>query len=743
MMKTFRFPHPRTRALALAPLLALVAGGCPTEDDDDADTPEAGSDETAADETAGDDDDDDDDADGTTGGSEDETGADETGGPDVGGDSPCAMACADGLGGVDGLVWYRAAGQEPTDHCGTYHMGISETASVAVFSMFQDSVEYHNDGDEPIELVSIRAYARGEDGRAGEWIPLSNAELSLPPLQDDEVAGTVLAPGDSFSFTLEGMPYASGERQGCVVAETESGEHYINVSMLGSTDPMLEFSDHVDGPDDQEWAFGSQARAENAEGELVVADGWYDEEMGPGAFDGEGNVYISGVATTNLLQVTPVAKLDTDGNTAWVRILEGNALDGEAGTAHLHPKKVTDQTGDVGSSEAMLVDEDDNIYVVSNWEDGGAHRGVIVKLDPEGTVLFSRSFLRDDGGLANSGSWFHAVAKLGDRLLVTGDVYSGYSGDPLLLLLDAENGDMISAHALVAQPGSANPAWSVCADGDDRVVITGGSNDGVVASLSGLSVDTPQVDWISKIDVEGAGVKGTSCDIDGEGVAYVAYFGLSTQNRPSLFAVDPDGLTLWTGQIGNLGSSRNLAQTIVHDEGSIYLGGVLSLSGLDTTAGEGLLMKLDAADGALDWAAIYYSGKGTEETSTHGFKGIGVRDGELLLTGQAYTGLHNIDWYKGYWYDAETAGAEYGPIKDDSGEMLTPLPNHDPEIAIVTLDEGFMTGTDEIMQVLEPPSLDEVDGLDPEVAAFGFEPLRENAGPGTDADGLVQIVTVD
>ncbi len=706
------------------PLLALSIAGCPTPEQDDATTGDGTS--TSTDSTAGTD---------STG---DTDAVDETGGAPVPGFDPCAEACGMAAPAPAGVTWQRSAGATTTDHCGTYHLGISEDATVAVYSMLQDGVTYVNDGDADVTFQSITAYAAGDDGKPGEWNLRSAAELSLPLLTDDEVAGLTLAPGEGFELHVEGVPFASGDRLGCVVAEFDHGVHYMNVVVGGSTDPMLEFSSALGQDDDQEWSFGSKARVD-VDGESVVAEGWHDEQMGPGAVDADGNVILTGLATTSQLDITPVVKLAPDGSMVYAKMLRGQGLGEAPGSAHVHPKGVTDQTGDEGSAQMITTDADGNVYVVSNWEDGGAHRGILVKLDPAGNVLYSRGLLRDGQGLANSGSWFHAIAFTGDRLTITGDVYSGFSGDPLLVTVDPQTGDLLSAHAIVAQPGSANPAWSLCADGDDRVVLTGGSNDGMVASVSGIATGTPTLDWIRKIDIEGAGVKGTSCDMDEQGTAYVAYFGLSTQNQPAMFAVDFDGNALWNARLGNIGSSRNLAQAIVEHEGSVLLGGVLSLTGLDTTAGEGLLLEADASSGALSWAAIYYTGKGTEETSTHGYKGIAIAGDQIVLTGQAYTGTHNIDWFKGYWYDAQTAGAEY--MVDSDGAFLSELPNHDPATSIVVLSEATMPGTDDVLEITDMPLDSDLDALAFEEPGYGVEPLADNAGPGTDADGLVQIVT--
>lgn len=719
-------------------LLALPLGGCVVDDADEESTQTADTDDGSSTTTATATDTD---TAGETDGLDTSTGgSDETGGqPGVGG--PCAELCADGTPAPDGIAWTKSAGNAVTEHCGTYSMGPSEDASVAVFSMFQDNIVYGNNGKSDATLQSLTVYSEGDDGKVGEWNLISDDDFSLSPLLPEDVEGSVLAPGEGFSFILEGIPFASGDRLGCVVAEFDSGTHVMNLAMRGSTDPMLVFSDAIAEDDAREYSFGSKARAEDAEGTVLTAEGWFDEEMGPGAFADDGSVYLTGRGVTSQLDVTPIAKMEADGSTGWIKMLRGNALDGEPGSAHVHPRKVTDQTGDTGSAEMIQVDDDGNVYVVTNWEDGGAHRGVIVRFAPDGSVDYARSFLRDEGNLANSGSWFHGLTLMGDRILITGDVYSGFSGDPLLLVLDKDTGDEIWSRAFVAQPGSANPAWSVCAGDEDRAVFTGGSNDGIVVSVSGISTDAPSIDWAKKIDVEGAGVKGTSCDIDDAGVAYVAYFGLSTQNKPSMFAVDANGDALWTAQIGNLESSRNLAQTVVHHEGSIYLGGVLSLTGLDTTAGEGFLMKLGASDGALDWAAIYYTGKGTEETGTHGVKGIGIRGDELVLTGQAYTGQNNFEWYKGYWYDAVEAGAEFEVVKEVPTEMLIDLPNHDPDNALVTFDEGLMVPIDAFVTIEDAPSDADLESLELDEAGYGFENLRDNAGPGTDADGVIQFVT--
>lgn len=718
--------------------LSLVALGCTPSDDDD-DGAEAGEDDDTGNGTGGSDTTGDDGTgtQGTGDGTADETGDDT--GDDTGNgsaDNPCEALC-DGMAGSppDGLSLTKSAGAEATAHCGTYHLGISEDDSVAVFSMFQDNVTFVSESDEPITVTDLRLIPGGADGEALEWSLLSDAELSLPPLSEDEYIGRTITADDPLSFYVELKPAASGAREACLALSTDAGDDYlVTVTGRGSESPLLSFSPHLTIEDDVR--FGALT---NLGGEIVAA--MSGESHGPGIVDSTGAMYTIGrnVGPGGFAEVTAIAKRLPDGSFGWMKLLEGRD-DGMPVDAKI--LQVSDETADFGSAHVAAIDAEDNLYVVTNVgisANADFTRGTVVKLDPDGTVLWSRAWVADPAypAQANDIANFQAMELADGKVILSGFTGGGNTvgaGIPIVGL-DADSGDLLFSTVFQIDSGGTQEALAMAVDGD-RLYLGGKGARAFVAAFSGLDVDAPTLDWNRRIDLAFTGARVRALTI-AEGDVCGLGRGTSTQNMFHMFCLDDEGNALWNRQLGNLPSSRTRAQVIEYVDGALYAGGVIAVAGL-SSYGEAALLEA-TLDGELDWSAVYYTGKGAEEIGAHGVKGITVRDGQLLVQGQAWTGPLNTGWYRGFWYDGADVGLEWTEFAANAdyaidygvGEVLV-----DDTGTLITDTSDFLVFTD--VDAEDPASVDEGS------PAYLFQDAGERRnGPGGDYDGFLQVLTKD
>ncbi len=667
-------------------------------------------------------------SDGSVDGSES---GDETGGPSQG--NPCQELCGS-VGGMPpaGLDFQRSAGADSVAHCGTLQFGGSDTASVAVFSMFRDGVTFLAEGD-PITVTDLRLIPGGVDGQALEWSLISEQDFSGSPLTEEEYVGQTLSADTPLSFTVELKPAASGEREACLALSTEQGDDYL-VTLVGrgSEDPLLNFTPAFRTDEDVRFA----ART-NLEGEVVGASS--NEKHEPGIVDSTGATYSIGrnVGPGGFAEVTAIVKRNPDGSWGWFKLLEGRDGDDQVDAKIL---QVSDETADFGTSSVVTLDDQDNLFIITNVgvaANSDTTRANVVKLDSEGKVLWSRGWVADPDfpAQANDQADFQTMALADGKLILSGATGGGNdvgAGIPIVVL-DAETGDLIFNTIFQIDSGGTQEALSMAVDGDN-LYLGGKGARAFVAGFSGLDGTSLTLDWTRRIDVAFTGGRVRSLAM-AEGKVCGLARGTSTQNQFHMFCLDDSGATVWNRQLVGNPSSRTRAQVIRYLDGSLYAGGSTHFAGL-SPFGEAALLKA-SPDGELEWSAVYYSGKGAEEVGFHSVKGISLHEGALMVQGQSWTGPDNKSWYKGFWYDGADLGLEWTEF----------LPNEEYAIDY-GLGDVFDGSTGTLIEdTSEYLVFTDIQPEDPSAVeegspAYLFQPAVERKnGPGGDYDGLLQVLT--
>ncbi|MBL4689237.1 MAG: hypothetical protein JKY37_31885 [Nannocystaceae bacterium] len=727
----------KSSSISLTPLLVTLSLGllgC-TSADDDGETGASATDSTTGGDTSGNNES------GSSSGPADGTGTDDDTGTETDADTggvtavnPCEELCGDMAGAPpSGLEFHKSAGADATAHCGTYHMGISDDDSVAIFSMFQDNISFVNDGGDAITVSDLQLIPGGADGQELEWTLLSDKDLALPTLSEDEYVGETITADSPLSFYVELKPAASGAREACLVLSTEQGDDYlVTMTGRGSETPLLNFSTHFQI--DEDVRFGALT---NLGGEIVSA--MSNESHEPGIVDSTNAMYSIGrnVGPAGFAEVTSIVKREADGSWGWMKLIEG--LDG-AQNVDAKILQVSDETADFGSAHVAAVDGDDNLFVVTNVgtsANSDFTQATVVKFDSDGNVLWSRGWVADPEfpAQANDVANFQAMVLTDGKVILTGFTGgSNAAGNGIPIVgLNAETGDLLFNTVFQIDSGGTQEALSIAVDGD-RIYIGGKGARAFVAGLSGLESNSLTLDWSNRIDLGFTGTRIRALTT-AEGNVCGLGRGTSTQNMFHMFCLDSDGEALWNRQLGNLPSSRTRSQVIVYRDGALYAGGAIAVSGL-SSYGEAPLLKV-TTDGELEWSAIYYTGKGAEEIGFHSVKGIEARDGQLYLQGQSWTGPLNSSWYKGFWYDGTDVGLEWTEFADNVDY------SYDYGVgALVDNDQGTLI--EDTSAYLYFTDIDSVDpsSVDEGEPAYLFQDARDRRdGPGGDYDGFLQVLT--
>ena len=356
-----------------------------------------------------------------------------------------------------------------------------------------------------------------------------------------------------------------------------------------------------------------------------------------------------------------IAKVSPEGALAWAKIYSrSNAWEWSPDPGQ------NDETG--GSPNAITLGPDGALYVAGNLSNAGTNNNNavhVMKLDPaDGAIQWDvlwRPEWTDGNFLDRMGAGCYAVAAAGGRVFVTGHTGDGNvrgvlgSGSSVLLLgLDAADGSQVFVQAADVAAAYNDRGHAVAADAAGANVFVGGLTNGrgLLMKWTGTDTGAPTLAWVKQLDM-GTGSNVYGLDVDGDD----AFLALDRRGAATFFSVarfaGADGSIVWAKTYqANAGGNNNCNVVKVFGDW-VYAGGRIGISVMDAQMGDGMILRLAKADGALGWAGHYYTGKSPNEIAEHRIKGIAVADNALYLGGQIYTGSVGDETYSydGYWYE--------------------------------------------------------------------------------------------
>ncbi len=583
------------------------------------------------------------------------------------------VAGAAGGGAIAGAFELAFAGSSIPSGSTHYVLDIPEQASgaVAIFSEQKDRLDIRNHGTSDLEIVSVTITP--DVGVMDEELRVCSYDSAVNECLDYDVG--IVAPDETSSFYFHFYPVASGERNGTLeITYTYDGETFTHtVSLIGFGRIGSD-----ENPANLSTAFTSSVH------KLWGGyDNSHDEAPGPMGMDGSGNIYFAGTASG--LLGNPAS---ADRNIFVVKINADNTL-GWANQYHSSYHDEISQAGDnllLGTADSMDVTATGDVYLAADAANGSNTQRLtlLMKILPDGTADWTRYWFGDTGRLTytDAAAGF-AVDVSGDLVFVTGTAREASvpaQGIPVLAF--GTDGTLKWSKMIVPQGSNsvAHRGHSIRADGSGNLYVAGidyssGASGPFVAKLSGVDDTgaTVALEWAMTVGGEDAGSNFDSMDLDTSGNVYLATDRRGATTYFSVTKVSADGSTVTGTTIPGTAGDRNNIHVVRVAGTSVWAGGRIGLGGWDTGNGDGLLVRLNAADLSLDVANLYYTGSGPNEVCHHSVHGIASDGTDVSLVGQVYTGNANYYRYWGYWYDYPNAAEAYAPTTNDVTATTTLL----------------------------------------------------------------------
>ena len=608
------------------------------------------------------------------------------------------------------VVLYQSSAGDIGDG-GSYYIPMNNgTSTVVVYSEQLDLFTIRNDGDAAVTLNSLTVTPG--TGVMPEEFDLREADLVHSPLS---LADEALAPDGTRDFYLRLFPVETSERTATLVL-TYDTTHTLTVHVRG----------HGGSGGTQQALFSPDA---SATWHKVWGTAANDETVAGMTADAAGNAYTVG-STTQLVDTFAydllVSRIGADGSLAWQKIWYSNWTAGH--------RDWVPYTGDGDPGATDSIDEDGGfVYIAGQTCDGtnsadSAYALVMKVQQSDGALIWDRIFAANAAhNQANDGATGYAVDVAGDLVYVAGTTGADTSGsESHVMLLALQKGDATPLFdvAIDLAAGTNDRGYSVRGDGAGNVFVAGYTNNrGFLLKLTGATTATPTVAWAKQADL-GLGSAFVSMALDAAGDVYLA---CDRRGADTMFSVakfsGATGALTWakTYDDPDASSGRNNAHVVRVLGGALYVGGRIAFGDFDAQMGDGLILKVAAADGTLDWSSWFFGGKGAEEMATHFVKGFALSGADLLVAGQVYTSNHNGAWYRGYWYDGIGEWTDYAPtVTDITTANLFDMANgsfqdaashrtwEDPPAALVlqdavAKDDGVMPDEDLFLMRLDVP----------------------------------------
>jgi len=552
------------------------------------------------------------------------------------------------------------------------------SSNVALFSEQKDLMTLTNTTAANITIHSISVTA--EEGFEAEEFSIRDAESLKNELL--EVSDVVVAGGATFDFYIRFYPVYSGERRATLSVKylDSEGEQELAVHITASGRP----SDNA-----VKFSGGTEALHK------VLGSTGTDEQVTGMVGDADGNTYF--LAQTKVVPGYDgfyydlvFGQVKADGTIGWAKIYSrSNAWEWSPDPGQ------NDETG--GSPNAITIDSEGYLYIAGSMSSGNTNNDTaahVMKVKAaDGSIVWDKLWRPEwttGSFLDRMGAVGYAVAVGGNRVFVTGSTGDGNvhgvlgSGSSVLLLaLDKADGTLAFHHALDVAKGYNDRGYAVVADATGANVFVGGLTNGrgLLVKYGKTDGAAPEVAWVKQLDM-GTGSNVYGLDSDGTD----AYLALDRRGAATFFSVakvnGADGSIAWSKTFeSNAGDSNNCNVVKVFGD-FVYAGGRIGVSVMDAQMGDGFMLRLGKADGALSWSGIYYTGKGPNEIEEHRIKGFAVAGNTLYVAGQVYTGSTGDETYRydGYWYDGignlvdfkelvAASVAELDPFEPTNGEV--------------------------------------------------------------------------
>lgn len=522
--------------------------------------------------------------------------------------------------------------------------GHSETSSLALFSESVQVVTFYNKTGADMTIDGVEL-THG-DGVMDEEFTLLKNQIKREPLGFE--GSETVADGKHWACKVRFFPVESGTRTGKLTV-TYNGDKTHELNLQGR------------GRGEAKFFSGGETTMHKLFGNADT------DEMLSSAMGGpDGSIYFTGQATqiadkfsTDLFW----AKVNADGTLAWAKLWNGAYLDRSPDSGQ------NAETG--GTCNSMFVDDNGDLYLcgaTSPNRYNSNFAALVIKVSGEtGETVWEKMWRPEWASslIARHSAEAYALTVADGMVYVTG-VNKG-NAEVLLLGLRASDGEPRIQHSFDITPGTTDRGYSIVHHNGELTIGGLADSRAFLVRISGFGEEgDPGIAWSKSVDMgRGSGINCLAVDEEGNVYASCDRRGASTFF--SVIKVGTDGSLAWGKTYTGTAGDRSNTHLVRYIDGVVYVGGRLGAKGFDTAYGDGLLLALNAEDGAEKWTAFYYTGTGPDESCEHRIKGVAVNDGVLTVVGQSYTGSRNGERYWGYWYNGVTGFEDYEPELSDLG----------------------------------------------------------------------------
>ncbi len=496
---------------------------------------------------------------------------------------------------------------------------------IALFSEQREPFTVNNMTGKTVTVKGV-TLTPAADSPAEEW-GLQKYDIKAKPI---DAAGATIETGKSYDFYVRFYPLLGAERTATLKIETDAGNFEVALSGRGAPDSSWPAGATVD-PD---MAFGTPDK---------------DELIGTMVADSAGNQYVSANVDFAIDEGVLISKIGADGKLAWSKFWNGQYKD---------RARDPGQNGESGGSAGSLsLDSAGNLYAVASISMSSANsafNGGITKIGPDGTPAWSKLFGYGNIDKASKSAEFYAVDASGPMVYAVGtcgDPTNAIGGEGLALFvaLDPKDGTVKAKKGFDFTPTYNDRIYAVRGDGKGSAWIGGVGGSGAYIAKVKNADTAPEIEWVKTVGL-GKGGNVNTLDLDDAGNLYA---GLDIRGSFTALAFGkfgPDGSALWTKQVLGGSGDKNNVHVARFIGGKLWVGGRIFIDGFDGQMGDGWFGRV-SPEGALEWSAFHFSGKGPDEMAEHRVKGIAVSGGKVRAVSQVYTGTMNGVRYAGYWYN--------------------------------------------------------------------------------------------
>jgi hypothetical protein len=650
-----------------------------------------------------------------------------TGTSSAGGGDASTGTAGDGGAGQGGGTGGTGGGPDDDAEVGVYGFNFEEVEEggdyfdqfadgIAPYSFSRHSMTLVNESDAPIALRAFEVTPT-DTSLTEEWTVVEAGVSDPTPL---DIEGITLGPGEELPFDIYFYPVASGERTSSVRIAYEDDDAF-DFTVTGRARDNATFSPDVSTSWENIW---------NDPGADALIAGSAQSPDGVTFVNANVVQWLDGFSYDIAL-----ARIEADGSLGWTKVWNEDYDQSMADPS---------QNGQTGGSADSIAYADGFVYVVGRRSlaaSNSVFQTFALKVDADdGSLVWARAWTRgtapSPATAAESSQGFALDATLDDRLVIVGQG----PGAMTIVAIDKEDGDLVFDRDLDVFDGFVDRAHAIAVDADGNATIGGvGNARPLVARIEGVDGTSPSIAWVHQLDLEGDDNIGNNVNSitldDATGDAFVAYDRVGATTHFSAVRLDTDGEIVWAKTFNDQNNGDNDTVYVVRKNGDrVYLGGRIAFTPFDTQGGEGFVLALDAADGAFDFGAFYYTGKGAEELVDHRVKGFTFDGDGLVVTSQNTTDDLNFDHYWGYWYQTIDYTLDFPG--GDGSERLVDIEN----LSIID-----RTGDASLADVPNG-TVHEVDGGDAWVApqdTVAYTPAREREGAGVETSLLVQGLTLE